>query len=58
MLHGFLLALVHPQILYTNAVHTSTSLSVTPGGCTSLVSAVTGSEVDDGKLEEDGVPGG
>ena len=49
--HGFPLALVHLQVFYTNAAHTSTSLSVSLGGSTSLVSAVA-------RLEVDGVAGG
>ena len=44
VLHGFPLALVHPQAFCTNAVHTSTSLSISLGGCVSLP-AVTGHEV-------------
>ena len=58
MLHGFTLALVHPHVYCTNAAHISTSLSVSLGGSTSLGSAATGPEVEDGRVEEDGVAGG
>ena len=58
MLHGFPLALVHPHVFCTNTAHTATSLSISLGGSTSLVSAATGPEVQDGRVQEDGVTGG
>ena len=38
-----------------NVVHTSTSFSVSLGGCSSLASVVAASEVEDTKSEVDGV---